>query len=96
MLDILKKQDKELALITEEENINYKNLREKVFYLSKKFKSGSINLVLCSNTIDSVIIYLSLLYAGAIPLLLSNNLDKSTIDFYKRKYIFKWVYCISW
>lgn len=86
MLDILKKQDTELALITEGEHINYKILREKVLYLSKKFKSRSINLLICSNTIDSIIIYLSLLYVGAIPLLLSNKLDKSKIDFYKRKY----------
>ena len=65
---------------------SYKVLREKVLYLSKKFKNRSTNIVLCTNTIDSIVIYLSLLYIGAIPLLLSKELDKSTIKFYREKY----------
>ena len=86
MLDLVKKQIHEIALITELEIITYEILRKKILDLSKKFTKNSVNIVLCTNSVDSIIIYLSLLYAGAIPLLLSNELDKSTIEFYKEKY----------
>ena len=74
MLDLLKKQNDEIALITKEEKLTYGSLRKKILYFSKKFKSRSVNILLCSNSIDSIIIYLSLLHAGAIPLLLNNEL----------------------
>ena len=95
MLDLLKKQNEEIALLSEEENINYKDLRKKVINLSSKFKTGSVNIIICTNTVDSIIIYLSLLYIGAIPLLLSNELDTKSINFYKQRYNAKTVVAIN-
>ena len=86
MLDLLKKQNDEIALITKEEKLTYGSLRKKILYFSKKFKPKSVNILLCTNSIDSIIIYLSLLYAGAIPLLLNNELDTSNIKLYKEKF----------
>ena len=56
MLDFLKKQNEELALISEDEDISYKILRKTVLYLSKKFKRGSINIVICTNYAKTLIV----------------------------------------
>lgn len=87
MIDLInKKANQEIALITNEQIISYKDLKDEVNILSKKFDEGSINILICSNTIESITLYLSLLKRGAITLLLSNQLSIENIINYARKY----------
>ena len=87
MLNLInEKSNCEIALISNERNVSYKELKDKVNYLSKKFDKGSINLLVCSNTIESIILYLSLLKSGAVILLLSNQLSDENIIKYANKY----------
>ena len=83
---INEKANDEIALISNDLNISYGELKDKINYFSKKFCKGSINILICSNTIESVILYLSLLNSGAITLLLSNQLSKENIIIYAKKY----------
>tara|TARA_B100000242_G_scaffold276529_1_gene232475 strand:+ start:414 stop:1814 length:1401 start_codon:yes stop_codon:yes gene_type:complete len=87
MLNLINEQSNcEIALISNDRNISYEELKEKVNYLSKNFDKGSINLLICSNTIESIILYLSLLKSGAVILLLSNQLSDENIIKYANKY----------
>ena len=83
---INEKSTSEIALISNDQNVSYNELKDKVNYLSKKFDKGSINLLICSNTIESIILYLSLLKSGAIILLLGNQLSDENIIKYAEKY----------
>ncbi len=76
----------EIALISNDQNVSYRELKDKVNYLSKKFDKGSINLLICSNTIESITLYLSLLKSGAVILLLSNQLSDENIIKYANLY----------
>ena len=83
---INQKSNDEIALISNDQNISYGELNDKISYFSKKFDKGSVNILICSNTIESVILYLSLLNSGAITLLLSNQLSNEDIINYAKRY----------
>ena len=81
-----------VALINELGEVTlYSDLFYKREELSKYFKNRSVTLLLTNNSIDSVIIYLSLLQSGSVPILidssLSNQLIQGLIKSYNPDYI---------
>ena len=83
---INQKSNDEIALISNDQNISYGELNDKISYFSKKFDKGSVNILICSNTINSIILYLSLLNKGSVALLLSNQISNENIIKYAERY----------
>ena len=78
--------DERIALISEKSILTYKQLKENVYCLSKIFNKGSVNILICNNSIDSIILYLSLIKAKAIPILLNVGVSENTINNYVKSY----------
>jgi len=70
-----------VALINElGEVIQYSELFYKREEISKHFKNRSVSLFLTDNSIDSVIIYLSLLQSGSVPVLVDSSISNQFIQ----------------
>lgn len=81
-----------VALINELGEVTlYSELFYKREELSKYFKNRSVTLFLTNNSIDSIVIYLSLLQSGSVPVLIdssiSNQLIQGLIKSYTPNYI---------
>jgi acyl-CoA synthetase (AMP-forming)/AMP-acid ligase II len=64
---------------TMSEEITYERLLKDVEECSLHFKSRSLVFLLCENSIESVIGYLSCLRSGVVPLLISSSLDEELL-----------------
>ena len=64
---------------TMSEEITYERLLKDIEKCSLHFKSRSLVILLCENTIESVIGYLSCLRSGVVPLLISSSLDEELL-----------------
>lgn len=85
-------QNNNVALINELGEVTlYSDLFYKREELSGYFKNRSVTLFITNNSIDSVIIYLSLLQSGSVPLLIdssiSNQFIQGLINSYNPDYI---------
>ena len=75
------------AFITSKgELYTYKNVSILSEELGKYIQPHSLIFILCSNTIGSVLGYLSSFKVNAVPLLLSKEIDKSLLSEFIRKY----------
>jgi long-chain acyl-CoA synthetase len=72
--------------------VTYKELNDLIEKFSYNLTQKSLIFLLCKNDIDSIICYLTALRVGAVPLLLSENINKeqlnNLIKIYNPKYIF--------
>lgn len=64
---------------TKSEEINYERLLKDVEECSRHFKRRNLAFLLCENSIESVVGYLSCLRSGVVPLLISSSLDEELI-----------------
>ena len=64
---------------TKSEEITYERLLKDVEECSRHFKSRNLAFLLCENSIESVVGYLSCLRSGVVPLLISSSLDEELI-----------------
>ena len=64
---------------TKSEEITYERLLKDVEECSLHFKSRNLAFLLCENSIESVVGYLSCLRSGVVPLLISSSLDKELV-----------------
>lgn len=70
-----------VALVSEfGDKITYSELYHQREQTSLNFTKRSVSLFLINNSIESVVIYLSLLYSGSIPILVDANLSEGFID----------------
>jgi long-chain acyl-CoA synthetase len=84
--------NKNIALLNELGEVTlYSDLFKKRELLSKRFKNRTVTLFLTNNSIDSVIIYLSLLQAGTVPILIDYSISiqfiQGLINSYNPDYI---------
>jgi long-chain acyl-CoA synthetase len=89
----LSKHKKKIAIISEnEEAISYLSLENKINKIKKRIRKRSLIFILSSNTLDSIIVYLTSLKHNCVCLLLENDIiDKNLnilIKKYKPNYIF--------
>ncbi|WP_269622648.1 AMP-binding protein [Prochlorococcus marinus] len=75
-----------IALINEDSKLSYGTLNSKIDQLLEKFKPKTIVILVCDNSIESIILYLALLKVEAIPLLLNSALNQSEILYYSDAY----------
>ena len=89
-------ENKSIALIDENNRkVSYSNLFELRNKFSSFFKKRSLTLFLTSNSIDSIIIYLSLLKAKSVPILIESNTDKEFIKNLIKQYEPDYLLCPS-
>ena len=85
---------KDIALINEKkENITYRQLLNYSDKISKNINKRSLIFILCSNTFESIIFYVSVLRSGAIPLLLESNISQAILDNLIKKYQPEFIVC---
>jgi long-chain acyl-CoA synthetase len=68
-----------IVFTTESEDITYERLLKDIKECSVHFERRSLVFLLCENTIESVIGYLSCLRTGVVPLLISGSLDEQLL-----------------
>ena len=93
-LDRIGNFSKDIALINEKkENITYRQLLNYSDKISKNINKRSLIFILCSNTFESIIFYVSVLRSGAIPLLLESNISQAILDNLIQKYQPEFIVC---
>lgn len=85
----LKKYSSNIALITDKQEITYQELDDLVCKFSEEFiAERSLILLVCTNTIESVIAYISIIKSGSVCLLVGDtNIDELLVK-YKPKFVF--------
>jgi acyl-CoA synthetase (AMP-forming)/AMP-acid ligase II len=80
-----------IVFTTKSEQITYESLLKDIDELSIYFKNRKLAFLLCENSIESVIGYISCLRAGVVPLMIGNNIDEelllNLINIYKPNFI---------
>ena len=93
-LDRISNFSKDIALINEKkENITYGQLLNYSDKISKNINKRSLIFILCSNTFESIIFYVSVLRSGSIPLLLESNISQAILDNLIQKYQPEFIVC---
>ncbi len=84
-----KKYSNNIALISDKKEITYQELDDLVCKFSEEFiAERSLILLVCTNTIESVIAYLSIIKSGSVCLLVGDtNIDELLVK-YKPKFVF--------
>ena len=89
-----------LALTTKSEQITYSALIDEIKALSMHIRNRDLVFLICENSIESIVGYLTCLREGYIPLLIGSSIDEillqDLIKTYKPSYIwtnrnFEWV-----
>ncbi len=85
-----------VALVNElGETILYSELFFKRQQLSNSFRNRSVTLFLTNNSIDSVVIYLSLLHSGSVPVLIDINISNQFIQGLIKSYYPDYIICLK-
>ncbi len=88
--------NKNVALINELGEVTlYLDLFKKRELLSKRFKNRTVTLFLTNNSIDSIIIYLSLLQSGSVPVLIDSNISTQFIQGLINSYNPDYIVCLK-
>ena len=93
MFNELSKYGNEIALIGEKnEKITYKRLVSESDKIKKNIKKNSLVLLICKNSVESIIGYVSFLKNDHITILADANFEKKylirLVNIYKPRYIF--------
>jgi acyl-CoA synthetase (AMP-forming)/AMP-acid ligase II len=89
-----------IALTTQSEQITYSALIDEIKALSMHIRNRDLVFLICENSIESIVGYLTCLREGYIPLLIGSSIDEillqDLIKTYKPSYIwtnrnFEWV-----
>ncbi len=83
-----KKYGDNVALVSNEREITYQELEQLTFEFSSFIRKRALVFLICTNSIEAVIAYISIIKSGAVCLLINdNNLEELLIK-YKPEYVF--------
>lgn len=77
-----------VALISENEEVTYSQINEKASEIEKLIGDRCLVFLICTNTIDSIISYLSILKSGSACLLVADIDISELVEKYKPRFIF--------
>ncbi|PHR69852.1 MAG: AMP-dependent synthetase [Arcobacter sp.] len=77
-----------IALITNDREVTYKELDQLSYEVGMLLDNKSLVLLVCTNTIDSIISYIGIIKSGAKCLLVANTDIESLLEKYKPQYVF--------
>ena len=83
-----KKYADNIALITYEKEITYHQLDQLTIEYGSYIKERSLVFLICTNTIESVVAYLSIIKFGSVCLLIGDNNIEELLKKYKPEYVF--------
>ena len=93
MFDLINKKDPEsIAIIERGITKTYQDLNEDIKQIEALLIPREIIILLCNNSYECLLIYLSCLRKGSIPLLLSDNVCESHLNEYIKRYLPKYVF----
>ena len=93
MFDLINKKDPEsIAIIERGITKTYKDLNEDIKQIEALLIPRATIILLCNNSYECLLIYLSCLRKGSIPLLLSDNVCESHLNEYIKRYLPKYVF----
>lgn len=88
MIDLIDnfKKSNELAIITEQKSITYRDLNSYIEKFEKYFEASTISLIIGKNTLETICCYLASLRKSTTVLLLNENLQNNYIHNYQLKF----------
>ena len=93
MFDLITKKDPEsIAIIEKGITKTYQDLNEDIKQIEALLIPRETIILLCNNSYECLLIYLSCLRKGSIPLLLSDNVCESHLNEYIKRYLPKYVF----
>ncbi len=94
MIDLLNDNNgNDICLIFENKNKTYKQLNREILGNIELFKNREIIIILCNGSYENVLIYLTALRKGTIPLLLNEKLPINIVQDYIKRYNPKFLFC---
>jgi len=93
VFDLIQKKDqKKIAIIERDKIKTYQDLNEDIREIDSLLKPREIIIILCNNSYECLLIYISSLKKGSIPLLLSDNICDSHLQEYINRYSPRYVF----
>ena len=86
MWNLLKYKDNTAVVTENEETFSYAQLHQKTEALASNIPARCLVFNLCSNTVGSLIGYVSFLNHGIVPLMLDEHIDRGALDGFLRTY----------
>lgn len=77
-----------IALISENKEVTYLDIEENVSKVKNIIEERCLVFLVCTNTIDSIISYVSIIKSGSVCMLISDINISSLIEKYNPRYIF--------